>query len=126
MFKYKPYKFIIVGENVDNNGNFPLGYISEKIVSAMLANCIPIYVGSSNIEEHFNPESFIIVKDTNNTQDVLNYIKELDNNDDLYFEKLRKPWFKNNVLNEYFSTDYFINKIMSMDVSNKILSLKNL
>lgn len=109
VLKYKPYKFAICGENTNKVGKHPLGYVSEKIISMMLAYCIPIYVGSADIEEHFNPEAIINVN-TLREKDIINRIKQFDQNEELYMKKLRQPWFKNNVLNEYFST-YYINKL---------------
>ena len=43
--KYKSFKFAIAGEN---NLTSP-GYVTEKIVNVMLANTIPIYIGSPDI-----------------------------------------------------------------------------
>lgn len=43
--KYKTFKFAIAGENTVNFE----GYITEKIVNVMLANTIPIYIGSPDI-----------------------------------------------------------------------------
>jgi hypothetical protein len=52
--KYAPFKFVIAGENSRR-----VGYVTEKIVNAMLAHAIPIYVGAEDISEHFHPGSFI-------------------------------------------------------------------
>lgn len=43
--KYKPYKFVIAGENTNGLN----GYVTEKIVNAMLAKAIPIYLGAPDI-----------------------------------------------------------------------------
>jgi len=48
------YKFTIAFENY----TYP-GYHTEKILDPMLAGSIPIYIGNPEIENHFNPESFI-------------------------------------------------------------------
>ena len=44
--KYKPYKFVIAGENTEGL----TGYITEKIVNAMLSGAIPIYIGAPDIK----------------------------------------------------------------------------
>ena len=44
--KYKPYKFVIAGENTEGLS----GYITEKIINAMLSGAIPIYIGAPDIK----------------------------------------------------------------------------
>lgn len=51
---YKPYKFVICCENT----RLP-GYITEKIVSARLAGCIPIYLGAPDWDQHINPKAIV-------------------------------------------------------------------
>jgi hypothetical protein len=64
---YKNYKFVFTMEN-----SYEDGYISEKIMNAYIAGAIPIYWGTNEVKNIFNPESFIYVND---------YIKE-DNTTD--------------------------------------------
>jgi len=52
--QYSQYKFVIAGENAI----FP-GYVTEKILNALLANTIPIYIGAPDIFEVVNPERII-------------------------------------------------------------------
>lgn len=59
----------------------------------MTVNSIPVYKGGSKISEDFNPKSFINCHDFNNLNDVIEYIIELDKNDDKYLEMLNQPWF---------------------------------
>eukprot|EP00434_Breviolum_minutum_P003115 symbB.v1.2.002741.t2/scaffold146.1/size298692/22 len=54
----RPYKFALVFEN-----KLVPGYVTEKIVNAFLAGCIPIYWGSRSVLEIFNPEAFIYAND---------------------------------------------------------------
>jgi hypothetical protein len=91
---YQPYKFVICCEN----HSYP-GYVTEKIVNAMLANSIPIYWGAPDIVKHFNPESFI------NTSDPkwFEKVRLLDQNDELYCKMLSKPWLHNNQISEYLN-----------------------
>lgn len=83
----KPYKFSIAAENAC----FP-GYTSEKIMSSMLANSIPIYWGNPYVAEEFNTESFINVNDYKSIDDVIKRIEQLDNDKNSYLEVLSKPW----------------------------------
>lgn len=52
------YKFNICFEN----RVYP-DYVTEKITNAMMAGCIPVYMGSHYINNEFNPKSFINVSE---------------------------------------------------------------
>ncbi|CAE7898972.1 fucT [Symbiodinium necroappetens] len=54
----RPYTFALVFEN-----KLVPGYVTEKIVNAFLAGCIPIYWGSRAVLDIFNPSSFIYAND---------------------------------------------------------------
>lgn len=98
--KYRPYKFVICCENSRHPG-----YVTEKIVSAMLAHAVPIYLGAPDIADHFNPESFVQVS---SFDQALQRIRELDQDDSKYKEIVAKPWFRDNRLSKYFSPDYLV------------------
>ena len=70
---YKDYKFVIAMENkrVD-------GYVTEKILNAFYSGAIPIYWGSSNINDFFNKNAFINVSDYNSFDECINYILSMD------------------------------------------------
>lgn len=96
--KYRKYKFVIAGENTINLE----GYVTEKIVNVMLADSIPIYIGAPDIEDHFNPKSFINANKLT-TEDLLATIINLDQNQQAYAEMLRQPWFKDNKIPDWFN-----------------------
>lgn len=75
----KSYKFTIAFENESS-----VNYITEKIFHSFLVGSIPIYWGAKNIGEFFNPKRFINVNDFKNFNEVIEYIKEIDTNDELY------------------------------------------
>lgn len=104
--KYRPYKFVICCENSRHPG-----YITEKIISAMLAHCIPIYLGAPDVVQHFNPDSFVHVGAHANWERAVALIKRLDTNPDMYCHMLRQPWFKGNVLPPCFSPDYLTSSL---------------
>lgn len=83
----KPYKFSIAAENAQFKG-----YTSEKIITSMMANTIPIYFGDPDIAKKFNPKSFINVSDFSSLDEVVKRVKEIDENDDLYLEIMSQPW----------------------------------
>ena len=73
-----PYKFSIAAENA----TFP-GYTSEKIMTSMMANTIPIYWGDPNVRKWFNEKSFINAMKYNSLEELVMRIREIDENDEL-------------------------------------------
>ena len=59
----------------------------------MTVNSVPIYYGGSKISTDFNDKSFINCHNFNDFESVIEYIMELDKNDDKYLEVLNQPWF---------------------------------
>lgn len=88
------HKFSFALENAQNPG-----YTTEKITDAFAAGCIPIYWGDPNIEEEFNPKSFINCNDLT-VEEAVERIKEVDQNDELYKSMLNEPAFLGD-LNKY-------------------------
>lgn len=80
------HKFSLCYENGRHNG-----YTTEKIVQAFAARTVPIYWGDPTISRVFNPDAFINVSDYNSFEEVMEYIKFLDHNDDAYLKMLRAP-----------------------------------
>lgn len=71
------------------------GFITEKIIEAFYADAIPVYYGSSNITEIFNPKAFINVGDYPDFDAAIDKILEIESNDEMYLEMLRQPIFNN-------------------------------
>ena len=102
------YKFVITMEN--SRGDT---YITEKILHGFNAGNIPVYWGSLNISDYFNEERFINLNDISNTENVINKIVEIINNDDKYIEIVNKYVYNNNKL------DRNVDSIVS-DIKNLI------
>jgi hypothetical protein len=107
----KNYKFTIASENTKYTG-----YTTEKILHPLSVGSIPIYWGSEAISEDFNQDSFINVDMFNNLSDLTEYIKLIDNNDELYAKYVTAPIFKNNQIPEFAKPEnvlkFFENKIL--------------
>ena len=84
------YKFAIACEN-----SCYAGYTTEKIVDAFAARAIPIYYGDPTAAEDFNPKAFINCADYDSFDAVLERVKEIDENDDLYLSMINEPPVKN-------------------------------
>lgn len=89
------YKFSISFENNAYRPGYEW-YITEKILDPMTVNSIPIYFGGSKVSVEFNDKSFINCHNFNNFEEVIDYIIDLDINDDKYLEMHRKHWLIDN------------------------------
>ena len=85
---FKSYKFSIAFEK--NSGD---GYATGHIINSLLAGTIPIYYGDYLIDEYINPNCYILVRNELDLLEKIEYIKEIDNNDELY-----KSFLKQDVL----------------------------
>ena len=86
---YKNYTFVLAMENKCKSG-----YVTEKIVNAFYSGSIPIYWGSSNINEFFNRDAFINVNDFNSFSECIDYVLSL--NDVQIQEMTSVPFLKEN------------------------------
>ncbi|MEK7680916.1 MAG: glycosyltransferase family 10 [Patescibacteria group bacterium] len=80
------HKFSIAFENSSRSG-----YTTEKIVCSLVADTIPIYWGNPDIGREFNIKRFINCHDYKSFDDVVERIKEIDQNDDLYLSIINEP-----------------------------------
>lgn len=87
----RDYKFTIAAENSSNPG-----YVTEKIIHPLSVGSIPIYWGSKSVSDDFNDKAFINVHDFDSMEEVLELIKEIDSDNELYNKFLSEPIFKNN------------------------------
>lgn len=81
-------KFSICFESVIRNG-----IVTEKISDAFRANTIPIYLGGEGVDRIFNGHAFINCAKYKNFDEVIEKVKEIDQNDELYLDMLRQPIF---------------------------------
>lgn len=82
----KKHKFSIAFENVMHNG-----YTTEKIVQAFAAKTVPIYWGDPRISEVFNAKAFIDCSQYSSFDEVVSFVKMLDQDDDRYLQMLNTP-----------------------------------
>lgn len=94
------YKFTICFENSE----YP-GYTTEKLVHPKLKNSIPIYWGNPRVGDDWNTKSFINAYDFKDISSLIEYIKEVDNDDKLYESILRESHFVNDQLPHDLNTN---------------------
>ena len=106
------YKFMICFENKSQPN-----YFTEKLINAYYYGTIPIYWGCPTINKYVNMDSILYLKDDFTEDDVdrlIDEIKILDNNDELYRNKYESVFFKDGLLPDEFNFDKIKEKINSM------------
>ena len=85
---YRNYRWVVAFENqrVD-------GYVTEKIVNAMLAGAVPIFLGASDVTTVFNPRSFVDCSSFASLDDCAKQVLAIDSNQTAYQALLAQPWF---------------------------------
>lgn len=79
------YKFNIAFENMNVEN-----YVTEKIFGPFVASTVPIYWGSRSVKKEVGEGSYIDVSDFDTLDRAVDYIKKIDNDNDLYLQMLRK------------------------------------
>ncbi len=82
----KEHKFSIAFENSSRTG-----YTTEKLVTSIMAQTIPIYWGNPDIHKEFNDKRFVNCHKYGSFDEVLERVKEIDNNDELYLRIINEP-----------------------------------
>ena len=106
------YKFSIAMENTEGDG-----YASEKIIESFLSGTIPIYYGDYMIDEYINPKSFILIRGEKDMIEKINYIKKIDNNDELYNNIIKENILMNINILDHITKEYneFLSHIFEQD-----------
>lgn len=78
------FKFNIAYENHNIRG-----YITEKLIDCFASNTVPIYFGSEGDLDFFPREAMICAHDYPDKESLLNRIKEVNENDELYLKMLQ-------------------------------------
>lgn len=80
------YRFTIAMSNAQK-----YGYLDEKIFDAWCAGSIPIYWGDPKVTEFFNPEAFIDCTGCKTAEEVVEKVKEIDENAEKYAAMQNAP-----------------------------------
>jgi hypothetical protein len=88
------------------NGSYP-GYVTEKILNSFYGNTVPIYWGSSTVHRDFNTKAFVNCMDFSSFNEVIDRVRELDSNKNMYLDMLEQPAFTNNIPNEWMDIHSF-------------------
>lgn len=97
------YKFSIAFEN-----SMHPGYTTEKLMQALVAQTIPIYWGNPLAHLDFNPKAYINCHDFGSFAEVIDVVKTIDQDDQLYRQYLSEPYFTDGIENQYTREDKII------------------
>ena len=97
------YKFCICFENQEK---IP-GYISEKIFDALIAGCVPIYLGASNIGKYVPKECFIDMRKFSGFGELHKFISSITGWEFLQYQRAAQN-FLNSEKSAPFKIDAFV------------------
>ena len=108
----KDYKFTIAYENYQ----YP-SYNTEKILDAFFVGSVPIYWGDKDICKIYNKNAFINAMDYDTVEEVVDVVRKIDSNNELYLNMLNQPIFndENYIKKMKENLDFFILHIFEQD-----------
>lgn len=122
VLKFSNYKFVLALEN-----NYKIGYVTEKIIDPIIAGSIPIYAGHHDVFNYINKKRVIYVYDFINENDLIEEIKKIDNDDNLYNTIISEPIFCSDINFDTFE-DYIkieLEKSLGLKSRKILISNKN-
>lgn len=81
------YKFTVAFENATHKG-----YTSEKVFTSLEAHSIPIYWGNPEIGKIVNEKAIINCHQFDDFNQVVEKVKEIDSDDDMWCKMVCEPW----------------------------------
>tara|TARA_B100001093_G_scaffold239381_1_gene229289 strand:+ start:756 stop:1796 length:1041 start_codon:yes stop_codon:yes gene_type:complete len=103
------YKYNFAYENAFNIS----GYILEKILDSFIYECVPIYLGAKNIQDHIPRNTFIDKRDFDSYETLYKYLKNLSEEDHKnYIKNIKK--FLNSKEFYPFSVENYVSTIFSV------------
>jgi hypothetical protein len=111
------YRFAMAFEN-----DIAPGYVTEKLLEALAAGCIPIYWGSEEAVRDFNPKAFIFAPAFSTFDEVIAHIKTIEETPDLMRKMAEEPIFTKNEIPFHHTPAFFAEEIKKA-LDNKLGNL---
>ena len=115
----KHYRFSIASENATYEG-----YVTEKLLTSLQAHTIPIYWGDPGVKQEFNEKAFIYVNECASLTEVVEKVKQVEENEELWCRMIAEPWQteeqierQEKEMEEYRS---FISNIFDQDIKKAV------
>jgi hypothetical protein len=105
------YRFNIAFENA-----YHPGYVTEKIIQPMAANCLPIYWGGERVLEYFNKDAFVWCGDFGSTGEIIDRVLEIDGNRDLYVSMITRPVFSSDLFMREFNPQAVLRHLLEKEI----------
>lgn len=83
----KHYRFSIASENATYEG-----YVTEKLLTSLQAHTVPIYWGDPGVKQEFNEKAFIYVNECASLTEVVEKVKQVEENEELWCRMIAEPW----------------------------------
>lgn len=77
------------------------GYFTEKPFHAKTAGTVPIYFSHKTVSKDFNEKAFINLGDFDNMDNLVKYVKKVDQDHGLYMQYYNQPLFKNGISQQF-------------------------
>ena len=100
----KNYRFSICFENRRRSG-----YYTEKPFHAKTSGTIPIYYSDELVSHDFNDRAFLNLNDFDSLEQLLERVKEVDQDEELYKNYFGEPLFKGGKIKEEFQPPSVLN-----------------
>jgi|GEM_PF-568943 len=103
------YRFALCYENIRD---IP-GYITEKLLDAMLSGCVPIYWGAPNVSDFVPSDCFIDRRKFSSEEEMYRFLVKINNNShENYRDRIRN--FLNSDASRVFRTENFVDEMARM------------
>ena len=96
------------------------GVTTEKIIQPFECHSIPIFYGNPDVAKDFSEEAFINCHHFKSAEEVAEFVKEFDQNDDLYIDMLCKSplLYDDQIKDQYKKLENFLYHIFDQDLSD--------
>jgi len=107
----KQYKFAICYENAV----FP-GYVTEKILDALSAGCIPVYLGAPDVTNIIPPETFVDKRQFKSYADLYDYLKNMPEKEYLDYRQAIEQFLTGPGIHP-FSAEHFADTVIQQIIN---------
>lgn len=118
----KHYKYSLAYENCNNEK----GYISEKIFDSFSANCIPIFYGPDNVQEHIPENTFIDFRKFSSYNELEMFLDNIDEKRYNQYLNDIKIFMESNAFKKYTSQGFSDTIISLLENKTVLKGEKNL
>jgi alpha(1,3/1,4) fucosyltransferase len=98
------YKFALCLENMHNVE----GYITEKIFDCFYANCIPVYLGATNIDKYVPSDTFIKYSDFKTPKEMYDFLINMTEKDYSKYINAIEIYLESKSFSKFLPKNYYL------------------